>query len=151
MDWVNDYPVSPTQSSLHDGLGQWLPCECKADCSVDVKESSVVKSLWCDMSRMDGQVRWMSKSNRIGGNDWSSLQDGCNLWGSRVVVPPQGHAHLLVELHRGHPGVSRVKGLARSLLWWPGLDHDIESTIRQCNTCQQQSPDPAPMPLQPWS
>ena len=32
-----------------------------------------------------------------------------------------------------------------------GLDHDIKGTVRQCNACQQQSQDPAPMPLHPWS
>ena len=41
--------------------------------------------------------------------------------------------------------------LALSLLWWPGLGDNIESKVMQCNACQEQSPDPAPMPLHPWS
>ncbi len=38
-----------------------------------------------------------------------SVQDGCILWGSRVVVLPPGRARVLQEVHIAHPGVSRMK------------------------------------------
>ena len=41
-----------------------------------------------------------------------SLHDGCLLWGTQVVVPPNLHAQVLDELHEAHPGVSRMKNLA---------------------------------------
>ena len=44
-----------------------------------------------------------------------SVYDGCVLWGSRVIVPPQGHTKIIKELHEGHPGSTRMKALARSL------------------------------------
>ena len=67
-----------------------------------------------------------------------ALLDSCILWGSRVVIPEAGHAQLLKELHDGHPGISqmKLKALARTILWWPGLDQDIENTVNQCNACQ---------------
>ena len=40
-----------------------------------------------------------------GKNDLS-IQDGCVLWGNRVIVPQLGQAKVLVEMHQGHPGVS---------------------------------------------
>ena len=45
------------------------------------------------------------------GNEPSVL-DGCVLLGSRLVVPKAGCEKVLDELHKGHPRVSRMKGLA---------------------------------------
>ncbi len=53
--------------------------------------------------------------------DELSLDDGCILWGSRVIVPRQGRETVLEELHQGHPGIARMKALARSFVWWPGM------------------------------
>ena len=50
-----------------------------------------------------------------------SVQDGCVLWGSRVSIPKKGQQGVLELLHDGHPGISRMKGIARSIVWWPGL------------------------------
>ena len=47
-----------------------------------------------------------------------SVHEGCILRGGRVVVPPQGQEAILMELHGGHPGISRMKALARGLVWW---------------------------------
>jgi hypothetical protein len=44
--------------------------------------------------------------------DELSIQDGCVLWGSRVVVPKKGQPKVLDQLHQGHPGMARMKSLA---------------------------------------
>ena len=79
-----------------------------------------------------------------------SVQDGCLLWGSRVVVPPSLQSTVLAELHLGHPGVSRMKSLARMYVWWIGVDKDIEATVQHCVECQQSRPAPPAAPLHPW-
>ena len=61
-----------------------------------------------------------------------SVLDGCILWGSRVVIPSVFHWSLLQELHTTHLGMSRMKSLARSYIWWPGLDSQIEELCRAC-------------------
>ena len=45
-------------------------------------------------------------------SEFSTL-NGCILCGCRVVIPPQGRNQLLSELHHGHPGITKMKSLAR--------------------------------------
>ena len=79
-----------------------------------------------------------------------SVEDGCLLWGTRVIIPPPGRSKILTELHEAHPGVSRMKALARSYVWWPTLDEDIEREVKNCNQCQLHHTTPAAAPLHPW-
>ena len=83
--------------------------------------------------------------------DELSLLDGCVLWGTRVIVPPQGRKAILNELHETHPGASRMKTLARAYIWWPNMDADIEQLVRACSVCQESRPAPPSAPLHPWS
>ena len=73
------------------------------------------------------------------------------MWGSRVVVPPQGRTAILQELHEGHLGMTKTKSLTRMYVWWPSIDNDIERSVQECVHCQHQSPDPPCAPLQPWN
>ena len=57
---------------------------------------------------------------------------------------------MLNLLHDTHIKVVRMKGLARSRVWWPGIDADIEPLCSQCVTCAQNSKDPAKSPLSVW-
>lgn len=66
-----------------------------------------------------------------------SVQDGCILLGSRVVMPKHGREMVLEELHEGHPGMVRMKRLARGYVWWPSMGLDIEDKVKGCGCCQQ--------------
>ncbi|MEE4247260.1 MAG: RNase H-like domain-containing protein, partial [Kangiellaceae bacterium] len=79
-----------------------------------------------------------------------SVEDGCLLWGSRVVVPAAGRPALLSCFHQSHAGASRMKALARSYVWWPGMDEQIEETAAACTQCRMTQSAPAAAPLQPW-
>ena len=72
------------------------------------------------------------------------------LWGSRVIIPLKLRQVILEELHWNHPGVVRMKSLARSYLWWPGLDKELERYVQHCEACQTVRNAPAPAPLHPW-
>ena len=50
--------------------------------------------------------------------------------------PPATADKLLNKLHGDHRGASRMKAVARSFLWWPGLDKRIESVATACMMCQ---------------
>ena len=43
-----------------------------------------------------------------------------------------------------------MKELARSYVWWPRIDADIESTVSACIRCQENRHQPAKAPLHPW-
>ena len=79
-----------------------------------------------------------------------TMQDGCLMWGLGVVIPNQFRRQLQSELHEAHTGVARMKALARSVIWWPGIDADIESTARDCPACTAIANRPAEAPLHSW-
>ena len=79
-----------------------------------------------------------------------TTEGDCLLWGTRVVIPSKLRDAVLKELHQGHPGVTRMKASARSHLWWPGLDKDLEKLARTCISCQAVKQAPAAAPLHPW-
>ena len=63
-----------------------------------------------------------------------SVEDGVILWGLRVVIPDHRalRQRLLRELHATHPGIVKMKALARSFMWWPA----IEQEVKNCQICQ---------------
>ena len=79
-----------------------------------------------------------------------SVYDGCILWGTRVFIPPPGRDAVLHELHEGHPGITKMKAMARTYVWWPGIDVEIEKSVRTCANCQEVQSSPPVAPLNPW-
>ena len=79
-----------------------------------------------------------------------TVEAECLLWGSRVVIPFQHREQVLQELHVSHPGMCCMKALARSYVWWPGLDQDIEKLVKACSSCVQVKAVSEVAPLHPW-
>ncbi len=79
-----------------------------------------------------------------------TVQSGCLLWGYRVIIPPPLRNFLLKELHSGHVGIVRMKEIARSYFWWPGIDAEIEKEARGCPDCKNVRNMPQIAPLHPW-
>ncbi|GFO14921.1 transposon tf2-9 polyprotein [Plakobranchus ocellatus] len=67
-----------------------------------------------------------------------------------LLVPQKLHKQILNMLHDGHLGIVRMKNLARSHFWWPGLDKDIEKMAKSCSGCAMSQTDPLLTPLHPW-
>ena len=57
---------------------------------------------------------------------------------------------MLKTLHEGHPGIQRMKAVARSYMWWNGLDQEIEKQAKSCKPCQEHKPNPPAAPLHIW-
>lgn len=43
-----------------------------------------------------------------------------------------------------------MKALARSYIWWPKMDQEIEKLVKECDSCQENRNSPPTAPLHPW-
>ena len=43
-----------------------------------------------------------------------------------------------------------MKSLVRTVIWWPGMDSEIESCVQSCHTCQSSCHQPMKAQLRPW-
>ena len=64
-----------------------------------------------------------------------TADQGCVLWGMRVIIPPLLRNGLLQGLHEEQPGIVAMKTIAWSYLWWPNLDAEIELIMKNCEVC----------------
>ncbi|XP_011858069.1 PREDICTED: uncharacterized protein K02A2.6-like [Vollenhovia emeryi] len=78
------------------------------------------------------------------------VEKECLLWGYRIVVPDTVKNSVLSELHASHFGVVKMKMLARSYVWWPNINKDIEKVAAECKVCVQERKKPSNVPLNPW-
>nr|VZI45066.1 unnamed protein product [Spirometra erinaceieuropaei] len=79
-----------------------------------------------------------------------SVVDSCLMFADSVVIPSSLRPTVLRQFHAAHPGASRMKSIARSLAYWPGIDGDIDDLVRRCSRCQQAAKMPPHQPPIPW-
>ena len=133
METISDSPITAKQISL------WT----KADAILS-KVLYFINHGWPDTCPNESMKPYWSRQSEL------SVLDGCILWASRVIVPIKGRQQLLFELHEGHFGISKAKSRARSCIWWPGIDKDIEQTVKDCRKCQENRNAPTETLLHPW-
>uniref|UniRef100_A0A8R1EPP3 RNA-directed DNA polymerase n=2 Tax=Caenorhabditis japonica TaxID=281687 RepID=A0A8R1EPP3_CAEJA len=80
-----------------------------------------------------------------------SVVQNCLMFKERVVIPEALQKATLRQLHEGHPGIVRMKQLARSFVYWPRMDSDIEKLVAACTTCQIHGRTTRKVPLEPWT
>jgi hypothetical protein len=118
------------------------------------KLSNVIKSGWPDYKQdLDFDLRqfWDHR-------DDLSLTDGIILKGQRIVIPHELQHQTLMKLHAAHQGMVRTKQLARDLVFWPGINSQIEDIVSRCASCQtfrnyqaKEPLIPLEAPSAPWS
>lgn len=82
--------------------------------------------------------------------DALSTAQGCLMFAGRVVIPDVYHNQIIKQLHQGHTGQTRMKELARSYVYWPNIDKQIEDFVRNCAQCASTAKSPVKIPLAPW-
>lgn len=83
---------------------------------------------------------------------------GCLCYCDRIIIPLSLQSRIIKQLHQAHPGIVRMKALARSYVYWPDIDEHIEALVRGCQRCATAAKSPTkcclsswPVPSTPWS
>ncbi|XP_050679665.1 uncharacterized protein K02A2.6-like [Leptidea sinapis] len=76
------------------------------------------------------------------------VEGGCIMWGYRMIIPQTLRSTILKELHSSHQ-VVKMKSEARSFVWWPHIDRDIEVS-QLCMICAAEGSAPPRVTSQPW-
>ena len=62
------------------------------------------------------------------------------------MVPIGLKCQFLAKLHESHMGAVKSKLLARTLLYWPKWNEDIEQVCVECETCRENQHMPSNIP-----
>lgn len=68
----------------------------------------------------------------------------CLLWGMCTIVPSSLQSHILQDLHLEYGGMTCIKSVACSCVWWPKLDLEIEALTKSF-TAYQSAIGPQPL------
>lgn len=146
-----DHSEEPSEEMFYVFRFSTLPVNCR-DMARETCRDPVLKNVlhyvlsgWPDRAPSDELKPFFHRRCEL------SLQQGCLVLGTRVVIPKRYQSFMLEELHQGHPGIVRTKALARSYVWWPTIDCDIERQVSACQSCQSQCNLPCTSPLHPWA
>lgn len=66
-----------------------------------------------------------------------------------MVIPEEMRDRLMNLLYQEHSGTSHMEMLARSFVWWSGIDLAVKQHVARCKICQAVQPDAQPIPLHP--
>ncbi|XP_017891009.1 uncharacterized protein K02A2.6-like [Ceratina calcarata] len=86
--------------------------------------------------------RTRSKEQKFNLEEFSICNDVI-LRNDRVIVPVKLRKRMLTELHWGHFGIVKMKNLARTIVWWPSMNKDIENLVKNCTICNLHRNNPA--------
>ena len=86
-----------------------------------------------------------------------AVVDGIILKADRIVIPLAIQPNILQQLHASHMGMEKTKQRARTVVFWPGMNHEIEEFVKSCESCGKYAPNnpresllSTPLPQGPW-
>ena len=82
--------------------------------------------------------------------DFLSVEHGCLLYRTGVVIPQSLPKQVIDILHTSHFGIEKMKHLARTAVYWTGLDSDIKEQCRNCTSCGEHQNKPPKMKNHQW-
>ena len=113
---VDDEDLDPDEHYMFATVTDELPVTATEIDEGTKKDSLLVKVYEYTSSGWPGTCPSLELRPFWNRRDELSLENGCLLWGRRVILPFRFQKRLLEELHECHPGMCRMKAHARSLL-----------------------------------
>ena len=91
--------------------------------------------------------------------DELSVACGVVLRGHRLVIPETLQQKVVAIAHASHQGIVKTKQLIREKVWFPGIDKQVEQSVKSCIPCLSSNPSPiqreplsmTPLPPGPWT
>ena len=114
----------------------------EADCEM-VLLKAVIQTGWPDTKE---QVP-LSMQSYFHFRDGLSVQDGLVLKGERLVVPQSMREEIKQKLHQSHLGLQGCLRRGREVVYWPGMNKDIEDFISTCSVCKSYQADQQKEPM----
>ena len=142
-------------------------------CDVVIRSASSVQT-YCELTDRDDALKVVVSYTRTGWpkqkrlchalakpywqfRDHISEYDGLLFYGERLIVPSVKRSELLDMLHSSHQGITKTQQRARSTLFWPGMNVQIDDKVSSCAVCrkhdnaQKHAPlMPSEIPEYPW-
>lgn len=81
--------------------------------------------------------------------DEIGIVNGILVKGQRLIIPTELRNVILKALHTHHLGIEKTRNLARTTVYWPGLNKEILEMIEQCTTCNERHDTQKRCNLQP--
>ncbi|KAI0982745.1 hypothetical protein GJ496_000607 [Pomphorhynchus laevis] len=75
---------------------------------------------------------------------------GCLFYRDRLVIPKDLRRKVLDMLRISHQGMEKMKSLARTVVFWPGINSDIEKVSKDCTECRENLNRPAKALVHQW-
>ena len=103
---------------------------------------------------LDGWPDCRNRVPRIARRYWDqrdelSIDHGLLMKGPRIIIPSAQRERTLGNLHVGHQGILAMQQMAKTTVYWPGIDADIEDWVQRCTACLATKPNQKREPLLP--
>ena len=104
------------------------------------------------MSRKDGlltSVNWNERGDL-------NIQNDLLLLRRRLVIPETLRQNVIRYVHDTHQSITKTLENSTSSVWWPGLSHDIQKMVQDCDMCSNLQTEKiermrgTPYPNRPW-
>ncbi|XP_005090660.1 uncharacterized protein K02A2.6-like [Aplysia californica] len=143
--------ILATDASIK-GLGAVISHKMPTDIAEETRKDAVLSKVlqytltgWPNCSEDDNVKPFFQRREEI------TTEAGVLQWGLRVIIPQKYRNRILYELHEGYLGMNKTKAMARSYVYWPKIDLDIEKMVKDCHRCAEGKNMPAAAPVFAWT